>query len=255
MKTITINVPDNCEVQIVRKEEKKECKFKKGDIVYKAGFIAIFEEAYFNPTANIDVLYYSTLFYPIDYRFKGIINCVRCDIGSLKNCRLATEEEKNTLIDALKIEAKDGEQSVAAKKVLKEVFNINIDPVIRTYQDLIKNRIRISGYNINTDSSMSGIEVMSGLMNRRVAASEKVAKSMLAMAMISQLMPYYGGNITDEEWKTDNVSKFVIKNNRGKVMSDTHWNSFQFLAFHTIEQRDNFLKYNEQLVKDYLMID
>lgn len=30
---------------------------------------------------------------------------------------------------------------------------------------------------------------------------------------------------------------------------------FEFLAFHTIEQRDEFLKYNEQLVKDYLMIE
>lgn len=33
------------------------------------------------------------------------------------------------------------------------------------------------------------------------------------------------------------------------------WDIYHFLAFHTREQRDNFLKYNEQLVKDYLMID
>jgi len=30
---------------------------------------------------------------------------------------------------------------------------------------------------------------------------------------------------------------------------------YVFLAFHTGQQRDDFLKYNEQLVKDYLMIE
>lgn len=43
MKTITIQIPDNCEIQIVRKEEEKECKFKKGDIIVSGyGSIAIF---------------------------------------------------------------------------------------------------------------------------------------------------------------------------------------------------------------------
>lgn len=128
------------------------------------------------------------------------------------------------------------------------------EPVIRTYQDLIKNQIRISGYNINTNSSMSGVKVMSGLMNRRVAATEKVTKSMLAMAMISQLMPYYGGAITDEEWQNTN-SKYVIVKIRGTIHIDDFLSKYHFLAFHTAEQRNNFLKYNERLVKDYLMID
>jgi hypothetical protein len=62
MKTITINVPDNCEVKIVKKEEKK-CKFKKGDvIVSKAGFIAIFEKLG-DPKDNYPV-YYSVLYSP-----------------------------------------------------------------------------------------------------------------------------------------------------------------------------------------------
>lgn len=30
---------------------------------------------------------------------------------------------------------------------------------------------------------------------------------------------------------------------------------YKFIAFHTEEQRDEFLKNNEQLVKDYLMIE
>lgn len=52
---------------------------------------------------------------------------------------LATEDEINIFIDALKEEIKSGKQSDAAKKVLKEVFNIEVKPVIRTFQDLIDN--------------------------------------------------------------------------------------------------------------------
>lgn len=79
---------------------------------------------------------------------------------------------------------------------------------------------------------------------------------MLAMAMISQLMPYYGGEITKEEWKNDNKYKYIITFYKERIIT-VDWidNNYYFLAFHTKEQRDEFLKYNEQLVKDYLMID
>lgn len=45
--------------------------------------------------------------------------------------------------------------------------------------------------------------------NRFIFSDEKHAKAALAMAQISQLMPYYGGAITDEEWK-DLSAKFAI---------------------------------------------
>ena len=67
----------------------------------------------------------------------------------------------------------------------------------------------------------------------------------IAEYKIKLLMQYYGGEITREEWKSDNMTKYVIE-----MPSD-----YGFLAFHTKEQRDDFLKYNEQLVKDYYMID
>ena len=78
---------------------------------------------------------------------------------------------------------------------------------------------------------------------------------MLAMALISQLMPYYGGEITDEEWYDTNFHKYVINKIENKIDVDCYHGRYYFLAFHTMEQRDNFFKYNEQLVKDYLMID
>lgn len=130
------------------------------------------------------------------------------------------------------------------------------EPVIRTYQDLIDNEVKISGYWISYNSKVEEFcrNQVIAPDNKDVAASEKVAKSMLAMAMISQLMPYYGGAITDEEWNSIE-NKYVIGRLDNKIATSYYYRSYFFLAFHTKEQRDNFLKYNEQLVKDYLMID
>lgn len=128
------------------------------------------------------------------------------------------------------------------------------DKKIRTYQDLIDNKIKVKGYYISNINSINDADCFASDLNKNIALSEKVAKSMLAMAMISQLMSYYGGPITDEEWKNDSI-KYVI----GKYTNDMYvtWHKYEyyFLAFHTAEQRNEFLKYNKQLVKDYLMID
>lgn len=127
-------------------------------------------------------------------------------------------------------------------------------PVIRTYQDLIDNGIEIKGFWINGFEINSFKGHLEGYYCEDIAASEKVAKSMLAMAKISQLMPYYGGEITDEEWKNEDITKYVIVKRGTAIGTDSFYILYSFLAFHTAEQRDNFLKYNEQLVKDYLMI-
>lgn len=83
-----------------------------------------------------------------------------------------------------------------------------------------------------------------------------VVKSMLAISTISMLMPHYGGTITDEEWANNFIYKYVIFRSGNEIQcNNTSIGIYHFLAFHTAEQRDTFLKYNERLVKDYLMID
>lgn len=77
---------------------------------------------------------------------------------------------------------------------------------------------------------------------------------MRAMAMISQLMPFYGGEITNEEWKNGKIPKYCLYRYNNKIEKDNVYWSYHFLAFHTIDQRSDFLKYNEELIKDYLMI-
>ena len=128
------------------------------------------------------------------------------------------------------------------------------EPIIKTYQDLIDNSVKITGY------YMSGSEIYDYDIycacddNVDVALSKKVAKSMQAMAMISQLMPFYGGEITNEEWKKYKL-KFVIERYHNEINLTNCHSTYYFLAFHTKKQRNDFFKYNKQLVKDYLMID
>lgn len=91
--------------------------------------------------------------------------------------------------------------------------------------------------------------------NRNIFLTEKHAKSALAMAQISQLIPYYGGEITNDEWKDSSIRKYIIFRKMSYVERCEAYSNYEFLAFHTAEQRDEFLKNNEQLVKDYLMIE
>lgn len=93
--------------------------------------------------------------------------------------------------------------------------------------------------------------------NHDVFATEKQAKSALAMAQISQIMANderFGGVVTDEEWNNDNW-KYVIWRKHNNVYYDVLIKSYTFLAFHTVQQRDLFFIENEDLVKQYLMID
>lgn len=84
----------------------------------------------------------------------------------------------------------------------------------------------------------------------------KHAKSAIAMAKISQIMDTddrFGGFITDEEWNNDEM-KYTILRLNNNIVTDENDSVFRFLAFHTSEQRDLFLKENINLVKDYFML-
>lgn len=63
----------------------------------------------------------------------------------------------------------------------------------------------------------------------------------------------FGGVVTDEEWSNFGT-KYCILRYDNDVDTYSSVYSYNFLAFHTIEQRDLFLKENEDLVKDYLML-
>ena len=187
--------------------------------------------------------------YPIKLNFynKGYI----CYDNEISKIRRANDDEINLVIKLLK---KDGGNFQGY--LLKKFFNIKSESSIKTYQDLISDKIQLGGYAIHygNNSIIKFNDKDPGNPKCR-AISEKVAKSMRAMAMISQLMPYYGGEITDEEWKNSKINKYYINLYAGEIERGVWDSTYTFLAFHTKEQRDEFLKNNEQLVKDYLMIE
>lgn len=91
-----------------------------------------------------------------------------------------------------------------------------------------------------------------------VFATEKQAKSALAMARISQILANderFGGVVTDEEWVSPtHYGKYTICRNGNDFYCGFGYTAYHFLAFHTADQRELFLQENEDLVRDYLMI-
>ena len=87
--------------------------------------------------------------------------------------------------------------------------------------------------------------------------NEKYAKSAIALAKISQLMPYYGGEITDEEWKNSDWKHSIQINYNGDLSIFRSTCIKNLVTFHTREQLNRFLSFpeNVQLVKDLYMVD
>lgn len=116
----------------------------------------------------------------------------------------------------------------------------------------------ISGYYTHIDSRIIYSEDHSNNKeNYNLFATKKQAKSALAMARISQIMANderFGGIVTDEEWCDGNWQYVIIRTDNDLEIA-LHLSSYVFLAFHTKEQAELFLKENEDLVKDYYMID
>lgn len=119
---------------------------------------------------------------------------------------------------------------------------------------------RLSGYFVSDEADIEDIQDMYNVSNAwNVFATKKQAQSMLAMARLSQIIKNdkrFGGPITDEEWPDFEIRKYVISRFNDDIHVDD-WATcyFRFLAFHTHEQRDLFLKENEDLIRQYFMLD
>lgn len=119
--------------------------------------------------------------------------------------------------------------------------------VINCWEDLEK----ISGYGITTENQIvhwSGLNANEE--NQNVFLNEKYAKSALALAQISQLLPYYDSNVN---WRNTKDKHCIDKAHNEIIISK--WSEiYHVLAFNSREEAERFLKYNEQLVKDYFML-
>lgn len=133
---------------------------------------------------------------------------------------------------------------------------IKFKPIQSKFSDYDKS-YRIEGWSIVDDKTLYRKPQKNGKYTKDTFATKKQAKSALAMAQISQIMANderFGGAVTDEEWNTDTDKKWTIVRRMNEAIIDSTYFKYCFLAFHTEVQRDLFLKENEDLVKDYLMI-
>lgn len=147
------------------------------------------------------------------------------------------------------------------KRLKEENYEYNVDTHEITKKEIAwRNKeglgTRMSGYYINIDSSICSYD--NGILYKNsynVFATEKQAKAALAMARISQIMANdkrFGGGITNEEW--NNNSWHVILRRHDELNISTRY-GYEYLAFHTKEQAELFLNENEDLIKDYYMLD
>lgn len=117
---------------------------------------------------------------------------------------------------------------------------------------------KISGYYISaiTADIVEHDNALNIHVNYHLFATEKQAKSALAVARISQIMANddrFGGIVTDEEWE-NGCSKCYIERVQNRISKSYYSYFYNFLAFHAEKQRNLFLEENEDLIKDYLML-
>lgn len=137
----------------------------------------------------------------------------------------------------------DKEKSTFEKIVFKKKVSI-----VNCWEDINN----IDGTFISSHSELINLgSIPNTHYNRNVFLNEKYAKSALALAQISQLLPYYDTNASWNNLKW----KWCITRNSNKIKIDSWQYTYHLLSFNTYEEAERFLKYNEQLVKDYLMID
>lgn len=184
--------------------------------------------------------------YPVAYCGIDVSNIFKITEGNCwwtnNSVRLANEKEKELLYNKLEEAGyKWNSDTLTLYKVEK-------------WRD--KEGTKMNGYYISSDATI--YNYYDGVLCRNsynVFATEKQAKSALAMARISQIMANdnrFGGTITDEEWNTD--KKYIIIRRGNNLGIETRY-CYEYLAFHTSEQAELFLNENKDLIKDYYMLD
>ena len=107
----------------------------------------------------------------------------------------------------------------------------------------------ITGWWIDKECTIRRAFTTAKPVNKNVFATEKQAKSALAMAQLSQLLKVYNAGWVPD-W-TDTKSKYSIFRTCDSLGVSRPWSAYQFLSFKSEEIRDKFLVNFEDLIKIY----
>ena len=149
----------------------------------------------------------------------------------------------------IKIQVPEGYKIDKEKSTFEKIVFKKKESIVNCWEDLSK----VKGVYISVDSVICVFNSFvdnANNRNKNVFLNEKYAKSALALAQISQLLPYYDTNV---KWDGTTVKYCIYRKDR-KIIINTLTSAFEILAFNTREEAERFLKYNEQLVKDYFML-
>lgn len=159
-------------------------------------------------------------------------------------------------MDTLQIQIPEGHEIDTEKSDLANGVITFKKKVIRGWRDNPEREIK--GYYISSLSTINSVIQRACVGNLNTFATRKQAQSALAMAQLSQIIANdsrFGGPITDEEWNMSNTTKYVIHRTGNNVSATgTFATRYTFLAFHTNEQRELFLKENMDLIMQYFML-
>ena len=118
----------------------------------------------------------------------------------------------------------------------------------------------ISGYYIHSGNSK--VEKLHNKLNPltdnnpyHIFATEKQAKSALAMAQLSQLMAVYNDGWEPDFGSMNNRSNWCIVRYTDEIKWQNVGKTYNFLAFKSLELCELFLANFEPLIKEYFMID
>lgn len=150
--------------------------------------------------------------------------------------------------EEIKIEIPKGYEIDTEKSTFENIV-FKKKPVVNCWADLPK----VSGVLImNTSSEIYAAgDFPTRFSNKNVFLNEKYAKSALAFAQISQLLPYYDSKVNWNKYG----EKYVIVRSYNSLTIDANYQVYRLLAFNTYAEAARFLKHNEQLVRDYYMME
>lgn len=150
--------------------------------------------------------------------------------------------------EEIKIEIPKGYEIDTEKSTFENIV-FKKKPVVNCWVDLPK----VSGVLIkNTSSEIYAVDDFpTTFSNKNVFLNEKSAKAALALAQISQLLPYYDSKV---DWNKYG-EKYVIVRSYNSLTIDANYQVYRLLAFNTYAEAARFLKHNEQLVRDYYMME
>ncbi|MCH5167913.1 MAG: hypothetical protein J1F35_08550 [Erysipelotrichales bacterium] len=156
-----------------------------------------------------------------------------------------TEEEKKKLRD----EYNSSYRTPNDRYILECTFgkeNLQPKPEIKTWDDVKK-----------VYPNTYGNENIELFPCNEFVWDAKLIRKNIAMLKIAKLIELgYGGIVTEEEWENEDIRKFSIVRFKKKLSYAHGFAAYEFVSFHTPEQREKFLSYpeNKKLVEQYYMI-